>query len=81
MVRIALLAADSEQYAAGVRPRPRNRERRVAGRGDAALAEAQTRDDQNDGATASYEEAARAPWRRCSKTVCAGCWRASSSTA
>ena len=36
MVRIALLAADSEQYTRGLRAGAGNRERRVAGRGHAA---------------------------------------------
>jgi hypothetical protein len=60
MVRIALLAADSEQYARGfdLARGIQNGESRAEAM--LLLAEAQTRDNQNDGATASYEEAAKA---------------------
>ena len=60
MVRIALLAADSQQYSRGfdLARGIENGESRAEAM--LLLAEAQARDDQNDGATASYEEAARA---------------------
>jgi hypothetical protein len=60
MARIALLAADSQQYARGfelARGIPNGESRAEA---MLLLAEAQARDDQNDGATAAYEEAAKA---------------------
>jgi hypothetical protein len=60
MVRIALLAADSEQYSRGfdLARGIQNGESRAEAM--LLLAEAQTRDNQNEGATASYEEAAKA---------------------
>jgi hypothetical protein len=60
MVRIALLAADSEQYSRGfdLARGIENGESRAEAM--LLLAEAQTRDNQNEGATASYEEAAKA---------------------
>lgn len=60
MVRITLLAADSQQYSRGyaLARGIANGESRAEAM--LLLAEAQARDDQNDGATASYEEAARA---------------------
>jgi hypothetical protein len=60
MVRIALLAADSQQYARGFELARgiENGESRTEAM--LLLAEAQARDDQNEGATASYDEAARA---------------------
>jgi hypothetical protein len=60
MVRITLLAADSQQYTRGfaLARGIANGESRAEAM--LLLAEAQARDDQNDGATASYEEAARA---------------------
>ena len=60
MVRIALLAADSQQYARGfdLARGIQNGESRAEAM--LLLAEAQTRDDQDEGATKSYEEAAKA---------------------
>ncbi len=60
MVRITLLAADSQQYTRGfaLAHGIANGESRAEAM--LLLAEAQARDDQNDGATASYEEAAKA---------------------
>ena len=60
MVRIALLAADSEQYSRGFELARGIENGESRAEAMLLLAEAQARDDQNDGATASYDEAARA---------------------
>jgi hypothetical protein len=60
MVRIALLAADSEQYSRGFALARGIQDGESRAEAMLLLAEAQTRDDQNEGATASYEEAAKA---------------------
>ena len=60
MVRIALLAADSEQYSRGFELARGIENGESRAEAMLLLAEAQARDDQNDGATASYEEAAKA---------------------
>ena len=60
MARIALLAADSEQYSRGFELARGIENGESRAEAMLLLAEAQARDDQNDGATASYDEAARA---------------------
>jgi hypothetical protein len=60
MVRIALLAADSEQYSRGFTLARGILDGESRAEAMLLLAEAQTRDNHNDGATASYEEAAKA---------------------
>ena len=60
MVRIALLAADSEQFARGFELARGIQNGESRAEAMLLLAEAQCREDQNDGATASYQEAARA---------------------
>ncbi len=60
MVRIALLAADSEQYARGYELARGIENGESRAEAMLLLAEAQTRDNQNEGATASYQEAAEA---------------------
>ena len=60
MVRIALLAADSQQYSRGFELARGIENGESRAEAMLLLAEAQARDDQNDGATASYAEAARA---------------------
>jgi hypothetical protein len=60
MVRIALLAADSEQYSRGFELARGIQNGESRAEAMLLLAEAQTRDDQNAGATAAYEEAAKA---------------------
>src|SRR5262249_52282986 len=60
MVRIALLAADSRQYARGFEQARGIENGESRAEAMLLLAEAQARDNQKDGATASYEEAAKA---------------------
>ncbi len=60
MVRIALLAADSQQYSRGVELARGIRNGESRAEAMLLLAEAQSRQLQNEGATAAYEEAARA---------------------
>ena len=60
MVRITLLAADSQQYSRGFELARGIENGESRAEAMLLLAEAQARDDQNDGATASYEEAAKA---------------------
>jgi hypothetical protein len=60
MARIALLAADSQQYSRGFELAKGIANGESRAEAMLLLAEAQARDDQNDGATAAYEEAAKA---------------------
>jgi hypothetical protein len=60
MARIALLAADSKQYSRGFELARGIENGESRGEAMLLLAEAQARDDQDDGATAAYDEAARA---------------------
>ncbi len=60
MARIALLAADSQQYARGFELAKGIANGESRAEAMLLLAEAQARDNQNDGATAAYEEAAKA---------------------
>lgn len=60
MVRIALLAADSEQFARGFELARGIKNGESRAEAMLLLAEAQCREDQNEGATASYQEAAKA---------------------
>jgi hypothetical protein len=60
MARIALLAADSEQYARGVELARGIENGESRAEAMLLLAEAQARDHQDEGATTAYDEAARA---------------------
>jgi hypothetical protein len=60
MVRIALLAADSEQYSRGFELAKGIQNGESRAEAMLLLAEAETRDNQNEFATAAYEEAAKA---------------------
>jgi hypothetical protein len=60
MARIALLAADSEQYSRGFELAKGIENGESRAEAMLLLAEAQSRDNQNEGATASYYEAAKA---------------------
>jgi len=60
MVRIALLAADSEQYSRGVELARQIENGESRAEAMLLLAEAQSRHDQNEGATAAFEQAAQA---------------------